>query len=83
MILSEWTNAESSRAQEIWSEYERQHELADKVGQTAGIDPASGCIWFGGSVQSVVAQRDASGSSAPLYFIRIGSSSYFRKGGHR
>jgi hypothetical protein len=83
MNVSIWTQAESDRAQRIWSEYEQRHDLSDKEGQTAGIDPASGRIWLGTSIQDVVAMRDAGGSQAPLYFVRIGSPTYYRKGGHR
>jgi hypothetical protein len=83
MVLSEWTNADSRRAEELWSEYQRRHDLSRSVGQTAGIDPVSGSIWLGDSVQDVVAQRDAAGNSAPLYFSRVGSATYLRKGGHR
>ena len=83
MTVSNWTEADSNRAQEIWSEYQRHHDLSNKVGQTAGIDPASGCVWLGDSIQNVIAQRDADGNDAPLFFMRVGSSTYYRKGGHR
>lgn len=83
MTLSNWTDADSSRAQEIWSEYQQRHDVSDKVGQTVGIDPASGCVWLGDSVQDVIAQRDAAGSTGPLFFVRVGSSAYYRKGGRR
>jgi hypothetical protein len=83
MNVSNWSQADSDRAQRIWSEYEREHDLSDREGQTAGIDPSSGRIWFGVSIQDVVAKRDAGGCDAPLYFIRVGSSAYYRKGGHR
>jgi hypothetical protein len=81
--VSNWTQADSDRAQAIWSEYEQQHDLSGQEGQTAGIDPATGCIWFADSIQNVVAKRDADGSQAPLYFVRVGSPTYYRKGGHR
>ncbi len=83
MTVSNWTDAESKRAEAIWSEYQQQHDLSGKTGQTAGIDPASGCVWLGDSVQDVVAQRDSDGSDAPLFFMRVGSATYYRKGGHR
>jgi hypothetical protein len=35
MTVSHWTEADSNRAQEIWSEYQQRHDLTDKVGQTA------------------------------------------------
>jgi hypothetical protein len=83
MTVSSWTEADSNRAREIWSEYQQHHELSEKAGQTAGIEPVSGRIWFGDSIQDVVAQRDADGSAAPLFFMRVGSPTYYRKGGHR
>jgi hypothetical protein len=83
MTVSNWTEADSNRAQKIWSEYQQRHDLSEKVGQTAGIEPISGCIWFGDSIQDVIAQRDADGSEAPLFFMRVGSTNYYRKGGHR
>lgn len=83
MTVSNWTEADSNRAQEIWTEYQRRHDVSEKVGQTAGVDPVSACIWFGDSIQDVIAQRDADGSAAPLFFMRVGAATYFRKGGHR
>jgi len=83
MTTTNWTEADSNRAREIWSDYQRHHDLSDKLGQTAGIDPVSGCIWFGDSIQDVIARRDADGSEAPLFFMRVGSATYYRKGGHR
>ncbi len=83
MTVSNWTAADSSRAQQIWSEYRQRNDVSDKEGQTAGIEPVSGSIWFGDSIQDVIAQRDAAGNEAPLFFVRIGSEAYYRKGGHR
>jgi hypothetical protein len=83
VTVSNWTDADSERAKQIWSDYEHYHDLAEKAGQTAGIDPASGRIWFGHSIQDVIAQRDVAASDAPLFFVRIGYAAYYRKGGHR
>ncbi len=83
MTVSNWTAADSSRAQQIWSEYRQQHDVSEKAGQTAGIEPVSGAIWLGDSIQDVIAQRDAAGSRDPLFFVRVGSETYYRKGGHR
>ena len=65
------------------SEYRQHYDVSAKVGQSAGSDPVSGCIWFGDSIQDVIAQRDADGSAAPLFFIRMGSENYYRKAGYR
>jgi hypothetical protein len=83
MMVSKWSKADSSRAQAIWSEYEQHHDVSENLGQTAGIDPSSGRIWFGESIQDVIAKRDADRTSAPLFFLRVGSPTYYRKGGHR
>jgi hypothetical protein len=83
MAASDWSEPESRRAQEIRSEYQLHHDLSAKAGQAAGIDAASGSIWFGDSIRDVIAQRDAEGSRAPFYFMRVGSATYYRKGGHR
>ena len=83
MTVSNWTHADTSRAQEIWSEYIQQHDLSQKAGMTAGIDPDSGSIWFGDSIQEVIGRRDTDGSAAPLFFMRVGSATYYRKGAHR
>ena len=83
MRLSNWTEADSVKAKQIWAEYQQQHDLSDRIGQTAGIDPDSGRIWFGESIRDIVLKRDAEGLNAPLFFERVGSETYFRKGGHR
>jgi hypothetical protein len=31
----------------------------------------------------VIAQRDAAGIATPLFFMRVGSATYYRKGGLR
>jgi hypothetical protein len=80
---SGWKEVDSSRAQAIWSEYQQHHDLSGKAGQTAGIDPGSGQVWLGDSIDDVIAQRNAAGESDPLFFVRVGSETYYRKGGHR
>ena len=81
--LKSWDEADSAKAHQIWVEYQQQYNLSDRLGQTAGIDPHSGRIWFGESVQDIVTQRDAEGLSSPLFFERVGSKTYYRKGNRR
>jgi hypothetical protein len=78
-----WKDVDSSKAKQIWATYQQQHDLSAYMGQTVGIDPVSGRIWFGKSIQDVVFQRDAEGLKSPLFFERVGSATYFRKGGRR
>ena len=82
MPLAEWTESDSHRAKQIWIEYQRQHDLSDRIGQSVGIDPNSGRIWFGNSIDEIVSQRDAEGLKSPLFFERIGSDTYYEKGRH-
>jgi hypothetical protein len=83
MTTSSWTEADSVRAREVWAEYERSHDLSSRTGQTAGIDPVTGRVWFGGSIKEVVAQLESAGVDTPLYFVRVGSPTYYRKGGRQ
>jgi hypothetical protein len=83
MESPKWKEADSLKAKQIWVAYQQQHDLSKYIGQTAGIDPSSGRIWFGGSIQDVVAQREAEGLDSPLFFERVGSATYFRKGAYR
>lgn len=80
MTVSTWTDQDTAEAQRIWAEYQAEYDLTDQIGQTAGIDPKTGRIWFGDSIPEVVAQRDAEGFDSPLRFERIGSETYYRKG---
>lgn len=78
-----WTEADSRKAKRIWTEYQKQHNIAEYIGQTAGIDPKSERIWFGDSALEIVQQRLAEGLTSPLFFERVGYGAYLRKGGRR
>ena len=77
-----WTETDSRKCKQIWAEYQKQHDITQRIGQTAGIDPKSGKIWFGDSIFEIVEHRRTQGLTSPLFFERIGFSAYFRKGGH-
>lgn len=83
MSVSNWTDAATARAQEIWADYQRQHDVSARKGQAVGIDPVSGRVWFGESIVDISRQLDAEGITAPLLFLRVGSDYYGRKGGRR
>jgi hypothetical protein len=83
MAVDTWTDRDTKRAQQFWAEYQQQHDVSDRIGQTAGIDPVSGRIWFGVSAKDIVSQIVAEGVTTPLYFVRVGSDHYLRKGRHR
>ena len=59
------------RAKQIWEEYQKQHNLSDRIGQTAGIDPKSERIWFGSSEQEIVMGRKSKGLNSLLFFKQV------------
>jgi hypothetical protein len=81
MNTSTWNDLETAKAEQIWSQYQQSHDLSGQIGKTAGIDPASGRVWVGESIPDVLAMRTADGFESLLYFVRVGSSTYYRKGG--
>jgi hypothetical protein len=83
IAVNTWTERDTERAKEVWAAYQRQHDISERIGQTAGIDPASGQIWFGASAKDIVAQMEAEGRVTPLYFVRVGTDYYLRKGPYR
>ena len=83
MKHSNWTEADSRRAKNIWAEYQKQHDITERIGQTAGIDPKSGRIWFGDSALEIVRKRETEGLTSPLFFERVGYAAYLWKGGRR
>ena len=83
MAIVKMTDTEVAKAQQIWEEYQKQHDLSDRKGQAAGIDPVSGRVWFGESAIEVVQQTQADGIDRPLFFVRVGYRTYLRKGGRR
>lgn len=78
-----WTEQDSADAKRVWADYQAAHDLSDRIGETAGVDPRSGGVWIGDSIEDVVAQREAEGLDSPLYFFRIGYDYYYPKGGRR
>ena len=77
---SNWTEADSAKAKQIWVQYQQKNDLSERIGQTVGIDPQSGQIWFGESIRDVVSQRDAEGLKSLLFFERVGFDTYLNKG---
>src|SRR5262245_13443289 len=74
------TPAEIEDALAIWAEYQRQHDLSDRIGQAAGIDPSTGRVWFGERAGDIARQQEAEGISTPVFLVRVGSPGYVRKG---
>lgn len=77
------TEIDTAEAKRIWMQYQEQHDVSSRKGQTAGIDPISGRVWFGESGLDTVRRMRAEGIDHPLFFVRVGYDYYLRKGGHR
>lgn len=80
MVAGKLTEADAQRAEALWAEYQRSHDVSDRIGETVGIEPETGAMWFGESIIDVADQRDNAGVHRPLHFIRVGFKTYFRKG---
>jgi hypothetical protein len=83
MAQATWTEAETAEAKRIWAEYQETHDVSALAGQTAGIDPKRGRIWFGVSATEAAKKMRGDGVNCPLFFIRIGREHYLRKGRSR
>jgi hypothetical protein len=78
MSVSNWTEADSARALQIWAEYQQLHDVSARKGQAVGIEPISGRVWFGQSAKEIWQQMNQEGIDAPIYTFRVGSSYYGR-----
>jgi hypothetical protein len=76
-----WIDVE--RAKAIWDAYCREHDVRRRKGQTVGIEPTSGKMWFGESATDVHRKMVADGFDRPAYFVRVGYDYYLRKGSRR
>ena len=83
MSVSIKTEVDTPRALQVWAEYQQHHDVSGRKGQTAGIDPKSGRVWFGESIVEIVQQMEAEKVFTPLYYARVGYDYYLRKGGRR
>lgn len=77
------TQVDVHRARQIWEEYQGEHDVSDRRGQTVAIDPVSGRIWFGESGVDIYQQMEREGTVVPVYLVRVGADYYVRKGGRR
>lgn len=83
MVASTWTDADTARALQFWSEYQQQHDISSLIGKAAGVDPITGQVWIGESAAEISRQLENEGNAKALYFVRVGFDHYIRKGVHR
>ena len=41
MPATKLTEADVARAEQIWADYQRDHDVSDRIGRAAGIDPGA------------------------------------------
>lgn len=80
---SKWTDEQIAAAQRIWQDYLQSHDVDDRKGQIAGIDPETGEVWFGEWFTDIIRERREQGLVNPLWFERVGYPTALRKGGRR
>jgi len=80
MNVTAWKPEYTARAEQIWDEYQRQHDLSEQRGKVAAIDPITGRIWIGEAGVDVAQQMETEGIDTPVYLVRVGFPSYVRKG---
>lgn len=82
MTTAAWKPEYTTRAQQIWEAFQQEHDLSDRQGKVAAIDPQSERVWIGDSGVDVAQQMQSEGVEAPVYLVRVGSDHFLRKG-HR
>lgn len=74
------TKADIAESKRIWERYQREHDLSEKQGQAAGIDPKTGEVWLGEDIVEIVLLRKSQGQTSPLFFARVGAETFYTKG---
>lgn len=78
---TEFTDADTQKAIEIWDEYQKTHDVSALHGSAVGIEPKSGRVFFGDTATDIMIQREkAEGVWEPMFFLRVGFDYYQRKG---
>ncbi len=80
MTTATWTPEYTARAQQIWEVYQREHDLSDRHGKVAAIDPVSGQVWIGTSGAEIAESLKKQEIYVPVYLVRIGYDHFVRKG---
>jgi hypothetical protein len=83
MVMPAAEKLDIERARQIWSDYQKKHDVSQFKGQAVGIDPVSGGVWFGETAKEIVHKLESEKRLVPLYFLRVGFDYYKRKGGRR
>ena len=66
-----WTEADSNRAQQIWSDYQQHHDVGTRRADRRSR-PCERLYWSGESIQEAIAQRNADGSEGRCSSFELG-----------
>lgn len=72
-----------ARADQVWDEYARTHDLTGQEHMAVGIDPDTREVFIGTSAHEIVARLEREGRFRPLYFRRVNSPYLYRRRGRR
>lgn len=75
--------ADLDRAQSIWDEYQRTHDVSGWNEQAVGVDPHTGEVFFGRTSGDILDRLRSDGRWRPLAFWRVGRPYYARERGTR
>jgi hypothetical protein len=74
---------DADKANRIWDEYVRTHDLTGKERMAVGIDPQTGAVYLGESASEISERLKQEGSFRPLYYRWVLTPYYSRKVGRR
>lgn len=76
-------NLDVDKANRIWDEYARTHDLTGKERLAVGIDPQTGDVFLGESATEISDRLKQEGRFRPLFYRWVHSPFYTRKVGRR
>ena len=74
---------DTDKAKQIWSEYERTHDLSGMQLLAVGIDPETGEVHFGESMHEIGDRLEREGRFKPLFYRWVNDPYYFHRGARR
>jgi hypothetical protein len=74
---------DTDKAKQIWSKYEQTHDLSEMQHLAVGIDPESGEVHFGKSMQEIGDRLEREGRFKPLFYRWVNDPYYFHRGARR
>jgi hypothetical protein len=83
MTNTQQSGLDADRAKAIWAEYERTHDLRGMEELAVGIDPDTGEVHFGASMDDIGRRLEREGRFKPLFYRWVNDPSYYHFGGRR